>query len=96
MRKINKNKYVVITEHNVFIENSLEKLNKIMQSKLDHNEFKRFDDVFITKLANPDINFIQDKYKFNQIALQNLVKKDNITYFFYIIIVIQIITLFVK
>ncbi len=84
--------YYVITKGGIKSSSSLEKLNNMLDAKLEDEEFKCYGADKIVELDDVDIEFIRDKRRMSAIAFQNFFMKDTRPTMYFIV---QLIIMFI-
>ncbi len=84
--------YYVITKSGMKSSSSLEKLNNMLDAKLEDEEFKCCGADKIVELDDVDLEFIRDKRRMSAIAFQNFFMKDTRPTMYFIV---QLIIMFI-
>lgn len=84
--------YYVITKSGVRSNASLDKLNNMMDVKLDQEEFMCYGADKIIRLDDVDLDFVRDKRRMSAIAFQNFFMKDTRPTMYFIV---QLIIMFI-
>jgi hypothetical protein len=89
--------YVVITEHGIYSDKTLDKLNKKNKLQMAQADFKPSGNDFIVTLSNNDYEYVKDLNRISQIPIGKLFKQENTSkIILYVMLAIQIILLVKK
>ena len=87
-------KYVAITEHNVVVSSKLNKLNKKLDAKLEHKNFKTLGNDHVVILTDTDLEFCQDNRQISNQILTGLFKvKDPSRLYLIVLIILSLVSI---
>lgn len=84
--------YYVITKEGVHSSSSLDRINNIMDAKLENDEFYCYGPDKVVKLDDVDVDFVRDKRRMSALAFQNFFMKDTRPTFYFCI---ELVILFI-
>jgi len=87
-------KYVAVTDHTVVVSKNLNKLNKQLDAKLEHQNFKTLGHDHVVILTDADLEFLKDNKQISNQVLTGLFKvKDPSRLYLIVLIILSLVSI---